>query len=140
MQETHHPSNSLIDSVRGQRGDPAPMRPLSGQRRRHLSLRPVLRPERAPGDGLVDGSRPGAHELGGLLDVGGVARSAVAASPPYTVGASSASAPAPLVQLAPAAALITAAMAAPSRTERRWDRISQPASAAMAGSMLSSTP
>ena len=51
-----------------------------------------------------------------------------------------ASAAPPLVQLAPAAAAITAAMAAASTGVMRWPSTTSAASAAIAGSMLSSTP
>ena len=82
--------------------------------------------------------------LGGrLLGEGGAAgrrRGPRAGKTPQTAGASSASAPGPLVQLAPAAAIITATIAAASRSVSRCDSTSQPASAATAGSMLSRTP
>ena len=51
-----------------------------------------------------------------------------------------ASAAPPLVQLAPAAAAMTAAIAAASSGEMRWPSTMSAASAAIAGSMLSSTP
>ena len=57
-----------------------------------------------------------------------------------TAGASNPGLAAPAVQLAPAAAAMTAAMAATSSAVRRWESTTKPASAATAGSMLSSTP
>ena len=72
--------------------------------------------------------------------IGGVMRGASLSGPHGAGRSTPASAAPPLVQLAPAAAAMTAAIAAASSGEMRWPSTMSAASAAIAGSMLSSTP